>query len=113
MSHKLISHSPDLKKLRDEGYKIEVKNAHLLVHSVPYVNTKKEITRGVLVCSLNLAGEQTAKPQDHTAYFAGEQPCDKDGNPIKAILNSSERKTLAEGVVVDHYFSSKPISGNY
>lgn len=113
MSHKLISHSPDLKRLRDEGYEIEIKNAHLLVRSVPYMNTKKEIASGVLVCPLNLAGDQTTKPQDHTIYFAGEQPCDKEGNPIKGILNSSERKKLAEGIEVDHYFSAKPPSGSY
>jgi len=113
MSHKLISHSPDLKRLRDEGYEIEIKNSHLLVHSVPYVNTKKEINFGTLVCPLNLAGDRAAKPQDHTIYFAGEPPCDKDGSVIKGILNSSERKKLAEGIEVNHYFSAKPISGNY
>lgn len=113
MSHKLISRSPDLKRLRDEGYEIEIKDAYLLVHSVPYVNTKKEISSGILVCVLSLAGDQVTRPQDHTIYFSGEQPCDKEGNVIKAILNSSERKKLAEGIEADHYFSAKPPSGNY
>lgn len=112
MSHKLISHSPDLKKLRDEGYEIEIKNAHLLVHSVPYVNEKKEIARGMLVSPLgDLAGDRTVKPQDHVIHFAGEHPCDNAGNLIKGIQHSSGRKTLAEGVDVDHSFSNKPSNG--
>ena len=112
MSHKLISHSPDLKKLRDEGYEIEIKNAHLLVHSVPYVNAKREIARGILVSPLgDLAGDRTAKPQDHVIHFAGEHPCDNAGNLIKGIQHSSGRKTLAEGVDVDYSFSNKPGNG--
>lgn len=112
MSHKLISHSPDLKRLRDEGYEIEIKNAHLLVHSVPYVNARKEIARGILVSPLgDLAGDRTAKPKDHVIHFSGEHPCDKEGNLIKGIQHASGRKTLAEGIDVDHSFSNKPASG--
>jgi len=112
MSHKLISHSPDLKKLRDEGYEIEIKNAHLLVHSVPYVNARKEIARGILVSPLgDLAGDRTARPKDHVIHFSGEHPCDKEGNLIKGIQHASGRKTLAEGIEVDHSFSNKPANG--
>lgn len=112
MSHKLISRSPDLKRLRDEGYEIEVKNAHLLVHSIPYVNSKKEIAFGVLVTPLgDLAGDRTAKPQDHVIHFVGEHPCDKDGNIIKGIQHASGKKVLAEGVETDHSFSNKPPEG--
>lgn len=112
MSHKLISHSPDLKKLRDEGYEIEVKNAHLLVHHIPYVNSKKEIAYGMFVAPLgDLAGDKTTRPQDHVIHFAGEQPCDRDGNQLKGILSANERKTLAEGIDIDLSFSSKPAEG--
>jgi biotin operon repressor len=38
MSLQLISRSPDLKQLRDEGYEIEVNGGHLVVHQIPYVN---------------------------------------------------------------------------
>jgi hypothetical protein len=113
MLHKLISHNPVLKKLFDEGYELEIKNGYLLVHSIPYVNSKKEIMQGILVCVLNLSGDNLLKPHDHTAYFKGEQPCDKDGNFIKGILNKSERKKLLEGIEIDHYFSAKPASGSY
>src|SRR3989339_1079477 len=111
MSHQLISLSPDLKKLRDEGYEIQIINGHLLVYHIPYVNTKKEIAYGILVSQLDMAGERTAKPGNHVIYFQGEYPCDKEGSPLTGIRDKSERKNLAEGVQVDHSFSNKPQNG--
>lgn len=108
MSHKLINHSPDLKKLRDEGYEVEVKAGYLLVHSVPYVTSSKGIARGTLVSKLDLAGDRTAKPGDHVAYFRGEHPCNKDGSIITAIQHSSPKTKFSEGVEIDHMFSNKP-----
>ena len=35
MSQPLISRSSDLKRLRDEGYELEVRGNYLLVHSIP------------------------------------------------------------------------------
>ena len=112
MSHKLISRNPDLKKLRDHGYEIEIKNSHILVHNVPYVNSQKKVARGVLVSPLgDMAGDRTTKPKDHVIYFVGDHPCDNDGNLLKGIQHTTERKILAEGVEVDHSFSNKPASG--
>lgn len=112
MSSKLISHNADLKKLRDEGYEIEIRNSHLLVHSVPYVNARKEVARGMLAAPLgDMAGDKTSRPQDHVIHFAGEYPCDKDGAIIKGIQHSSGKRTLAEGIEVDHSFSNKPQGG--
>ena len=37
MSQQLISRSPDLKRLRDEGYAVETVGGHLLLNDVPYV----------------------------------------------------------------------------
>lgn len=110
MLHKLISHSPDLKKLWDEGFVLEIKGGHLLVHDVPYVNSQKEIAYGTLVTVLSLvgAGEKTAKPETHVIYFTGEYPCDKDGNPIRGIQHSSQNQEICEGVKVNHSFSNKP-----
>lgn len=112
MSHKLIGHNEDLKKLRDEGYEIEIKNNHLLIHNVPYVNSQKEILFGILVCPLDsMSGDKTAKPNEHKMYFIGEYPCDYNGEGIKCIQNESERKSLADGVEIDHCFSNKPEGG--
>lgn len=111
MSQQLISRSPDLRRLRDEGYDIEVRSAHLLVRAVPYVNTKAEVQRGTLVTQLNLAGDVTIKPATHVAYFAGEHPCHKDGSELVKIKHQSVRQQLAGDITVDHSFSSKPPEG--
>lgn len=112
MSHQLISHNEDLKKLRDEGYVLEVKNAHLLVHNIPYVNSQKQIAYGTLVTPLgDLAGDKTSRPQDHVIHFIGEHPCDYEGNIITAIRNTSGRRSLGDGIEIDHSFSSKPKDG--
>ncbi len=114
MQQQLISHSPDLKRLLDEGYEFEIKGGHLVVHHIPYVTPAKEIKYGKLVCVLTLAGpSRTGKPQDHTIYFSGETPCNSDGSVLIAIINNSSRQQLAEDLIVNHYFSSKPTSGNY
>jgi len=114
MSDRLINHNPDLKRLRDEGYEIEIRHGHLIVRNVPYVNSKKEVLRGVFIVPLgNMSGDSVGKPQDHTIYFTGEIPCDKDGTALSGLINSTQNKTLAEGVFGGHYCSAKPPSGNY
>ena len=114
MPQQLINHSPDLKRLQDEGYELEVSGGHLIVHHIPYVNPEKEIKYGTLVCVLTLAGpSRTGRPPDHTIYFSGETPCNSDGSTLNSIINNSNRQQLTETIVVNHYFSSKPQSGNY
>jgi len=111
MSHQLISLSLDLKKLRDEGYDLEIRSGYLLVKDVPYVNSQKEVKRGTLISKLTLAGDVTTRPDDHVAYFAGDHPCHADGTEIEKIKHTSGERTLAEGVVIQHSFSAKPQPG--
>ena len=65
MSQRPISRSADLKRLRDEGYDLEVRSGCLLVRDVPYVNSRKEVQRGILVIKLVLADDQTGRPDTH------------------------------------------------
>lgn len=111
MSEKLIARSPDLKRLRDEGYEIEVRHGFLVVHAVPYVNSKCEVHRGVMVTDLTLNNERTDRPGNHQVWFGGEHPCNRDGSRISQIQHSSETKSLCEGVAVQHHFSCKPANG--
>jgi hypothetical protein len=112
MSQRPISLSPDLKRLRDEGYDIEVRANYLLLKDVPYVNANREIKRGILVSTLNLAGDQALSPDTHALHFAGEYPCTGQGARITQIENASNRQELSPGLIVDHYFSAKPVSGS-
>jgi hypothetical protein len=52
MSRQLISLNLELQRLINEGYDIEIRSGYLLVHSVPYVNSRREVARGVIVSEL-------------------------------------------------------------
>jgi ThiF family len=108
MSQRPINLSADLRRLRDEGYDLEIRSGCLLVKDVPYVNSAKEVTRGILVIKLVLAGDQTGRPDTHVAYFSGDHPCDEDGSEIAKIKHGTNAHSLAEGVPVNHSFSAKP-----
>ncbi len=109
MSQEQISRREDLKRLVKDGHEIEVRSGYLILHRVPYVTSERTVKHGQLVCPLAVDGP----PPDHTMYFAGEYPCDDRGAPIEALRNNSNHQELAEGLWVDHYFSAKPVEGNY
>lgn len=111
MLHKLIDHSPDLKRLRDEGFEIRVEGAHVLVGHIPYVNSSKEVCYGTFVADLTIAGEKTGTPRDHVIYFIGEQPCHKDGTVITALVHGQNKTMIGEGIEIDRSFSNKPANG--
>lgn len=114
MSHQLINRSPDLKQLRDEGYDIEVRYGCLLVKDVPYVNSSKEVKRGIILSKLTMAGDVTTTPADHVVYFVGEYPCHQDGTEISQIKNPSGKFELIPGLTVNHTFSARPLpDGKY
>ncbi len=111
MSRSLISRSPDLKQLEDEGYEIEIRGGYLMLKGVPYVTKDKTVQFGALVSDLELAGNKTARPQNHVVMFVGDMPCDKDGRELTAIQHSSQDQDLGGGLTVNHSFSSKPKEG--
>ncbi len=112
MSQQLINRSPDLKRLRNEGYEIEVRGGYLLVHHVPYINPGRQLQFGSLVSNLMLAEPTlTARPDTHVIHFIGEDPCDQNGNIIAAIQHDPNGKALGSGIYVNRSFSNKPASG--
>jgi hypothetical protein len=111
MSHQLISHSPDLIRLRDEGYVVQIQGGLLLLREIPYVNAQRQVRTGMLISTLNSAGDVTQYAQDHVASFDGEFPCNADGTPIHQISHQSSDMDLGHGVTAKHSFSSKPASG--
>ena len=114
MLQQLINHSPDIARLSEEGYEMSVEGAYLILHHIPYVNAQQEVKLGCLVTALTISGPgRTGQPADHTMFFQGEKPCDADGNPLNAIINSSGTQQLTNNLQIQHYFSSKPKSGNY
>jgi hypothetical protein len=113
MSQKLVDRNADLVRLRDEGYSVDVRDGHLVVSDIPYVDAQRKVRRGVLVSELTMLGDRTQQPSTHVIRFAGDFPCTNEGAPIEAIRNQSQRHQLAPGLFVDHAFSSKPKVGAY
>jgi hypothetical protein len=111
MQSALISRSPDLLRLRDEGYEVEIRSGHLLVHSVPYVNAGGLVVRGTLVSDLTLAGDATSRPANHLAWFVGDHPRDRAGREITAIKHGTATYQLATDITAQHAFSNKPAAG--
>jgi len=106
-----INRSKDLKQLIDEGFEVEVKGGHLVVHQIPYVNNSCQIKYGKLISTLALNGDVTVKPDTHVMGFMGEHPCNKDGSLITAIQHSNPNQQVADGIVMNFTFSNKPQDG--
>jgi hypothetical protein len=111
MSHKLISLSPDLHRLREEGYYIEIRGGKLLLREVPYVNSQCQVRTGTLISTLNMAGDVAHYAGDHVVSFDGEFPCKADGTAIGQIAHQSLDQDLGDGITAKHTFSCKPAGG--
>lgn len=107
MSRRPIDRSPALKKLRDEGFDIEVVDGYLLMHDVPYVNDKREIKCGILMSALDLTNDVAQSPKDHQAKWAGDCPCNEDGSIMQG-LGPSPAPMVISGHHVTWNFSCKP-----
>lgn len=107
-----LSHSPDLKQLRDEGYEIRVTEAgHLVISHVPYVGADRTIAYGRLVSTLNIAGDIAQYGGDHVVFFEGGVPCDRDGEQLTKIIHQLMTHVLEPDLVAAVSLSSKPESG--
>ena len=111
MSALPINRSPDLSALAGDGYDVDIVAGHLVIRDVPYVNANRQVKRGVLVSTLDLAGDVTTRPKTHVVLFGGEYPCDLNGQELAKIKCGTERKVISDGLVVEHSFSSKPADG--
>src|SRR5438105_203319 len=113
MSQRIINLSPELKRLRDEGFGVDVRGGCLIVHPLPYVTSKCQIAHGTLVVKLNLASdEQLCEVSEHIAFFAGEMPCDTDGTERSWLAVDHNQAELG-GVTVQHRFSRHQVGRQY
>lgn len=111
MSTTQLSRSPDLERLREDGYEVFIhRSGYLVLDSIPYVTSERVVRRGRLVSALTLEGDVTAPRPDHVVLWEGEAPCAVDGRPLP-LGGGASRNPLAEDLVVDRTFSSKPATG--
>ena len=103
-----IAASADLQRVADEGYALELRGGHLVLHDVPYVTTTGTVQHGKLVMPITFAGDVAATPSDHVAMWVGEHPCHQDGRVMTEISHNATSREVETGLVVDHSFSAKP-----
>ena len=113
MSHELFNLNPDLARLRTEGYFVRIQGNLLVMREVPYVDAQRRVRTGTLLCSLDLAGDRTRKPETHVIQWDGDFPCNADGTPLPGIAHASPNKDLGYGLTARHSFSSKPDQNGY
>jgi hypothetical protein len=109
MSQQLIGLSPELKRLRDEGYNVRIVAGHLVIADIPYVASDRTIKSGTLVTDLVVSADVVSGMGNHVIHFVGEYPCDQHGAPLVKIKNVSDRREIVPGIIIDHSFSSKPV----
>lgn len=111
MSPRPTSPSPDLQRLLDDGYDVELREGYLLVHHVPYVTAAAMVSYGTLVSTLDLSGGGvTVTPSTHVAMWIGEHPCHADGTVLQQIAHSGPQQ-LTPTIHIGGSFSSKPADG--
>lgn len=112
MSLPLVSHSPDLQRLVDEGYELEFIEGHVIAHHVPFLTATRAVQFGSLISELKISGDTTERPDPHTVLFTGV-PHDLDGQPLNKIINSIAPQESVGGLIAQSYLSSKPQIGHY
>ena len=113
MSHALIARNADLTRLQESGLSLRVVDGFLLVDDVPYLTDDRRVEEACLVLTLDLSGDETVRPNDHTAHWTGRFPHNSSGEPLIALGESTHAQTLSDGTVITHMFSAKPTGGQY
>jgi len=70
MSHAPFNLSPDLKRLRADGYFRQIRGALLVMRESPTSPPRGAVRRGTLISSLNMAGDVTQRPDSHQVLTA-------------------------------------------
>lgn len=92
---------------------MERRDAVLVVHDVPIVNSDRRVERVKLVEPLQLAGDQLQGPVDHTLILCGGHPCDDQGNPLVRMVAGPDSSVLGSDLHATFRLSSKPATGLY
>jgi hypothetical protein len=108
MSRQLTARSPDLKRLREEGYDVEIRANNLLVKHVPYATADRAVAYGILVSELSTSGDTTTTPSTHVAMFVGSIPCNDKGEELSKMIHERRDMPLGGELTACCSFSHKP-----
>jgi hypothetical protein len=113
MSLVRFDRSPDLQRLRDEGYTVSVEESgHVVVRDVPYLTSAGEVAFGVLVAPLSTSGDAAAQPPNHQVWFVGQAPSNRRGERLRNLINSEGSFLLSAALEARFHFSTKPADKN-
>jgi molybdopterin/thiamine biosynthesis adenylyltransferase len=111
MSSSPIAPNQALDRLRQDGYNVEIRDQHLLVHGVPFVTAQRVVRFGTLVCLYLQQGDQVTAPNgngdNHQMWWTGEYPCYPDGTVLDLGSDPATRELLPS-LTIRNRFSSKP-----
>jgi hypothetical protein len=108
MSRIPIDRSPDLKRLRDDGYDIEVRSGFLILYGVPYLAAPNRVERGIIFCPLKLNNDVAEKPDNHQVFFVGEEPHHASGRAMTGLRLDAPGAQPLPGFTARYHFSNKP-----
>ena len=104
----LANRNPYIDWLVKQGYDLGFINGHLVIFGVPYLNAAGELQYLDMITPVDVREESLIdRPADHKVYFAGEMPCNLDGQKINAGTGE-EVRWVSEQIVGNRYLSSKP-----
>ncbi|QSX74226.1 ThiF family adenylyltransferase [Lysobacter arenosi] len=116
MSSNPVDPNTALDRLRDEGFEVEIRDQHLLVHSIPYVTAQKVVRYATLACLYLRQDDQVVRPNsghgdNHQVWWTGEYPCYPNGTVLDLGIDPQQRDLLP-GFPVRHQFSNKPFGAD-
>ena len=107
MSHELIARNEDLRRLKESGHTLRVRDGFLVVDDIPYITSHGSIAEAGLVMQLELSGDRTVQPSDHVAYWTGSFPYRCDQQKLDVLGESKHGQSLSDGTVLTFMFSRK------
>lgn len=82
--------SEDIVRLRHARLKVVIKDGHLIIDNVPYLDSSREVLRGQLVAILKTSPTgETVPPDDHRVWLTGT-PCEPDGTVVDFICETRQ-----------------------
>jgi hypothetical protein len=114
MSRQPINRSPDLKRLRDEGYDIEYRSGFIIVHGVPYLASSKRVERAAIFAPVKLNDNVADPPDNHQVFFTGRTPHHASGREMTGLSLVAVQHEPLPGLKATFHSSNKPHpSGKY
>ncbi|MDQ0839179.1 ThiF family adenylyltransferase [Sphingomonas faeni] len=107
------SPSPDVQRLRDEGYAVSLVAGHLVVSDIPFADADRKVSKGRLMVPIDMVGDRTAAPTRHDAFWSGGAPCDQYGVALSSLITMPLVHDLGNSLSSDHHLCNMPVGREF